>query len=149
MTDDAEGGIARMRDHMSELKVTGSEYISDRYLTFIANALGGLGRFDEGLRVVDESFPFIERSGQRYYEAELHRLKGEMLLALDTSNAAQAEQSLRTAIDISRKQHAKSWSCARSQVSRACWRSSTNAKRRGRCSPKSTTGSPKASTHRT
>ena len=109
MTDDAEGGIARMRDHMSELKVTGSEYISDRYFTFIANALGRLGRFDEGLRVVDESFPFIERSGQRYYEAELHRLKGEMLMGLDSSNAAQAEQSLRTAIEISRKQHAKSW----------------------------------------
>ena len=109
MTDDAEGGIARMRDHMSELKVTGSEYISDRYFTFIANALGRLGRFDEGLRVVDESFPFIERSGQRYYEAELHRLKGEMLLGQDSSNAAQAEQSFRTAIEISRKQHAKSW----------------------------------------
>ena len=109
MTDDAEGGIVRMRDHMSELKVTGSEYISDRYFTFIANALLRLGRFDEGLRVVDESFPFVERSGQRYYEAELHRLKGEMLLAQDSSNAAQAEQSLRIAIEISRKQHAKSW----------------------------------------
>jgi len=109
MTDDAEGGIARMRDHMSELKVTGSEYISDRYFTFIANALGRLGRFDEGLRVVGESFPFIERSGQRYYEAELHRLKGEMLLAQDSSNAAQAEQCFRIAIEISRKQHAKSW----------------------------------------
>ena len=109
MTDDAEGGIVRMRDHMSELKVTGSEYISDRYFTFLANALSRLGRFEEGLRVVDESFPFIDRSGQRYYEAELHRLKGEMLLALDSSNAAQAEQSLRTAIEISRKQHAKSW----------------------------------------
>ena len=94
---------------MSELKVTGSEYISDRYFTFIANALSQLGRFDEGLRVVDESFPFIERSGQRYYEAELRRLKGEMLLGQDLSNAAQAEQSFRTAIEISRKQHAKSW----------------------------------------
>src|SRR5580700_429276 len=109
MTDDAEGGIVRMRDHMSELKVTGSEYISDRYFTFIANALSRLRRFDESLRVVEESFPFIERSGQRYYEAELHRLKGEMLLGQDSSNATRAEQSFRTAIEISRNQHAKSW----------------------------------------
>ena len=94
---------------MSELKVTGSEYISDRYFTFIANALSRLRRFDESLRVVEESFPFIERSGQRYYEAELHRLKGEMLLGQDLSNATRAEQSFRTAIEISRKQHAKSW----------------------------------------
>ena len=39
----------------------------------------------------------------------MHRLKGELLLAQDPSNAAQAEQSFRTAIEISRKQEAKSW----------------------------------------
>ena len=59
--------------------------------------------------MIDESFPIIERSGARWYEAEVHRLKGELLLAQDASNAAQAEKSFRTAIEISRKQHAKSW----------------------------------------
>jgi predicted ATPase len=39
----------------------------------------------------------------------MHRVKGELLLAQDASNAAQAEQSFRTAIEISRKQRAKSW----------------------------------------
>ena len=39
----------------------------------------------------------------------MHRVKGELLLAQDASNAAPAEQSFRTAIEISRKQHAKSW----------------------------------------
>ena len=58
---------------------------------------------------LDDSFPIIERTGQRWYEAEVHRLKGELLLAQDASNAEQAEQSFRTAIEISRKQHAKSW----------------------------------------
>ncbi|MGO9454928.1 MAG: hypothetical protein ACLQDV_28360, partial [Candidatus Binataceae bacterium] len=42
-------------------------------------ALGRTGRFDEGLRTIDEAFPFIERTGQRLYEAEVHRLKGELL----------------------------------------------------------------------
>jgi predicted ATPase len=94
---------------MLELKAASSEYISDRCFAFIATALGRMKRFDEGVRTIDEAFPFIERSGQRYYEAELHRLKGELLLAQDASNAAEAEQSLRTAIEIARKQHAKSW----------------------------------------
>ncbi|MGO9449653.1 MAG: hypothetical protein ACLQDV_01220, partial [Candidatus Binataceae bacterium] len=44
-------------------------------------ALGRTGRFDEGLRTIDEAFPFIERTGQRLYEAEVHRLKGELLSA--------------------------------------------------------------------
>jgi predicted ATPase len=106
---DLEGGVARMQRHMLELKAASSEYISDRCSTFIATALGRLGRFDEALCLLDESFQFIERSGQRYYEAELHRLKGELLLSHNASNAARAEQSFRTAIEIARKQHAKSW----------------------------------------
>jgi hypothetical protein len=109
LAGDPDSGIERMRHHMLELKAAGSEYISDRCFTFIASALGRLGRFDEGLRMVDESIQFIERTGQKYYEAELHRLKGELLLAQDASNAAQAEQSFGTAIEISRSQQAKSW----------------------------------------
>jgi uncharacterized protein (DUF924 family)/class 3 adenylate cyclase len=106
---DLEGGIARMRQHLSELRAAGSEYITDRCLSFIATALNRIRRFDEGLRAIDESFQFIERSGQRYYEAELHRLKGEILLAQNTSNTAQAESCFHTAIEIARRQHARSW----------------------------------------
>jgi len=71
--------------------------------------MGRIGRFDEGLHAIDESFPMIERIGPRFYEAEMHRVKGELNLAQDSSNAAQAEQSLRTAIEISRRQKARSW----------------------------------------
>jgi predicted ATPase len=109
LAGDLDSGIARMRHNMLELKAAGSEYINDRCLMFIATALCRLRRFDEGLRLIDESFQFIERTGQQYYQAELHRLKGELLLAQDASNAAQAEHSFRTAIEIARKQHAKSW----------------------------------------
>jgi predicted ATPase len=68
-----------------------------------------LGRFDEGLGTIDEAFAFIERTDQRYYEPELHRLRGELLLGQGASNTEHAEQSFRTAIGIARKQHAKSW----------------------------------------
>jgi len=94
MAGDLEGGIARMR--------------KSRPME-IASALGRLGRFDEGLRTIDEFFTFIARNGYRISEAEAHRVKGELLLMQDVFNAAQAEQSFRTAIEISRKQHAKSW----------------------------------------
>jgi class 3 adenylate cyclase/tetratricopeptide (TPR) repeat protein/ribosomal protein L40E len=109
LAGDLDGGIARMRRSLSEHRAAGSELISDYVLALIATALGEMGRFEEALRTIDESFQIIERTGQRMNEAEVHRLKGELLLAQDASNAAQAEQSFRTAIDISRKQHAKSW----------------------------------------
>jgi len=94
---------------MSELKGAGSEYITDRCLAFVASALGRMGRFDDGLRAIEESFLFIGRSGQRYYEAEMHRVKGELLLAKNASNAAQAEKSFTTAVEIARRQRARSW----------------------------------------
>jgi predicted ATPase len=99
----------RMRHHLAEFRATGSELALDYYLAHIASALGRMGQFDESLRVIDETFPFIARSGERLYEAEALRVKGELLLAQDASNAALAEKSFRTAIEISRKQNAKSW----------------------------------------
>ncbi len=106
---DLDGGIARMRRYLSEHTAAGSELLSDYFQALIAIALGRMGRFEEALRTIDESFPIIERTGMRMYESEVHRVKGELLLAQDASNAAQAERSFRTAIEIARRQKAKSW----------------------------------------
>ncbi len=106
---DLDGGTARMKHNLTEMRATGSEILNDYFLALIATPQGRQRRFDEALRTIDEAFPLIERGGQRMYEAEVHRLKGELLLMQDASNAAQAEQSFRTAIDISRRQKAKSW----------------------------------------
>jgi predicted ATPase len=109
MAGDLEGGIARMQHHLSEIRSSGSEVLSGGTLPRIAAGLGLTGRFDEALRTIDESFPIIERTGAGMYEAEAYRVKGELLLAQDASNAAQAEQSFRTAVEIARRQKARSW----------------------------------------
>ena len=108
MAGDLDGGIARMRCHLLEFRATGAELATDSYLALIATALGQKGECDEGLRTIDESLAIIERTGARASDAEVHRLKGELLMAQEASNAAQAEQSFRTALEISRKQNAKS-----------------------------------------
>ena len=98
-----------MKHHLSELRAAGFEVAAAYHLGLIATALGKTGRFDEALRTIEESLSIIDRTGQRHCEAEVHRLKGELLLAQRTSNAADAEKCFRTAINIARKQHAKSW----------------------------------------
>jgi predicted ATPase len=60
-----EGGMAQMRHTMQELSATGSQFMNDRCLAFIAVALSRLNRFDEGLRILDEAFSFIEKTGLR------------------------------------------------------------------------------------
>jgi predicted ATPase len=67
------------------------------------------GQFDEADRTMAQAVSFIEETGERAYEAEVHRLQGELLLIQDASNAARAEESFRCAIQIARHQRAKSW----------------------------------------
>jgi DNA-binding winged helix-turn-helix (wHTH) protein/predicted ATPase len=106
---DLKGGIERMRHHLSELRAAGFEVAAAYHLALVATALEKAEQFDKALSTIEESFPIIERTGQRHHEAEVHRLKGELLLAQRASNAADAEKCFRTAIEIARKQHAKSW----------------------------------------
>ena len=57
-----------------------------------------------------EGFAIAEQTGERYYEAELHRTKGEALLQFRIqAREGEAEACFRRAIDIARKQSAKSW----------------------------------------
>ena len=119
LAGDLDCGILRMRQHLAELRAAGFEVAAAYHLALIATALGKCGRFDEALRTIEESFQIIDRTGQRHYEAEVHRLKGELLLAQRASNTTDAEKCFGTAIEIARKQHAKSWELPRDDESRA------------------------------
>ena len=74
-----------------------------------ADAYRAIGRYEDGLRHVDDSLRLSDETGERTARAELYRLKGELLLAQDSANAAMAEREIRTAINVAREQSAKSW----------------------------------------
>jgi len=105
MAGDLEGGIAQMGRWHSRRADNTPVWV----LCQLADCLCRMGRIDEGLSTIKESFPIIERTGGRLFESEAHRLKGELLLNQGASKLAQAEQSFRCAIEISRRQKAKSW----------------------------------------
>ena len=67
------------------------------------------GRLDDGLRAVAEALAAGEANEDRQDEPERHRVKGELLLRQDDSNAAEAQSCFQRAIEIARKQSAKSW----------------------------------------
>lgn len=56
-----------------------------------------------------EALAYIEQAGERWWEAELYRLKGELLLLQSADNHAKAETCFHQALDIARQQQAKSW----------------------------------------
>jgi DNA-binding winged helix-turn-helix (wHTH) protein/tetratricopeptide (TPR) repeat protein len=74
------------------------------YRSLLAEACGRISDVDDGLRVVDEAFDDIGQTEERWWEAELHRTRGELLRL--AANDAKAEESFRIAIDIARQQRA-------------------------------------------
>jgi predicted ATPase len=67
------------------------------------------GDFDRAIATVDEALSTSDRTGYRAFEAELHRVRGEMLLKRDPANAAPAEQSLQAALAVARQQGARTF----------------------------------------
>jgi len=63
---------------------------------------------EEGLTALDEALAVVESTGERYWEVELHRLKGTLLLARSAEPQAVAEACFRQALELARRQHAKS-----------------------------------------
>lgn len=64
------------------------------HLSILATAYLQAGAVDKGLATLQEAFTLVERTGERFWEAELQRLQGELLLQLSAQNAAAAEAAL-------------------------------------------------------
>ena len=78
-------------------------------MTCLAEAYGVVGQAEEGLRLLAEGLAWVETAGQRHYAAEVHRIKGVLLLRQAVPDARQAEACFQQALAVARRQQAKSW----------------------------------------
>jgi predicted ATPase len=74
----------------------------------LAETYGNIGQCEDGLTKLAEALALMEKTGDRFYEAEIHRLKGHLLLQQSPENAAEAETCFHQAISVARSQQAKS-----------------------------------------
>lgn len=77
----AAAGIAQMRWGIAAMRDTGSELLQSYFPGLLAEAYLKDGQVEEGLATVAEALAFVDRTEERFYEAELYRIKGELLLA--------------------------------------------------------------------
>jgi predicted ATPase len=103
-----EEGIAKLRQGVATSRATGAEALLPYYLALLALAYAKAGRVEEGLAVVTEALDMVHKKRQRVNEPGLYVLKGWLLLARSGDNQAEAESCFRHAIDIARRQSAKS-----------------------------------------
>jgi predicted ATPase len=105
----ATEGVAELREGLAAWAATGSETYRTYYLGLLAEALARAGRSEEGLSELDEALALVERTGERLYEAELHRLRGELLLQWHgLQGRDEVEGSFRRALQMARQQSARS-----------------------------------------
>jgi predicted ATPase len=104
-----ESSLAEMRRGLAISREQGNVFLSPSLGAALAEAEAGVGEIDAGLRRLDDALAELEATENRWYEAELHRIRGEILLKRDPTDTAAAEQSLQAAIAVAQSQKARSF----------------------------------------
>src|SRR5215831_1851131 len=96
-----------MQQGLTAYRATGAELFWPFWLAMLAEVYGEVGQTEAGLTVLAEALAVVDKTGERFWEAELYRLKGELLLS-QASHIGEVEACFRQALDIARHQEAKS-----------------------------------------
>ncbi|TMD74738.1 MAG: 6-hydroxy-D-nicotine oxidase [Chloroflexi bacterium] len=102
-----EESIGRLRGSIAEFKTSGARLRLPYYLSLLAQVCGKVGRAEEGLACIDEALAEARTHNERWWDAELHRLRGELLL-MHGADASDGEAAILRAIEIARSQQARS-----------------------------------------
>ena len=108
-----EAGIVQLRQGLAAWHGTGAGFNWPYFLSFLAEMYGQVGQAEEGLNLLAEALNAVDKTGDCHYEAELYRLKGELILQSQVQGPKskvekEAEDCFLKAIEIARKQQAKS-----------------------------------------
>ena len=100
-------GITQLRYSIDALQGLRSGLVRTQFQSLLADALARAGRIDEGLAAVADGFAHAERTSEHGFDAELHRVRGELLR--QSGDLAGAAESLRTALAVAAQQQARSF----------------------------------------
>src|SRR5215831_9607443 len=104
-----EQGIVQIQQGLVAQQTVGAQIARPHFLAMLTEAHAAAGQAEAGLDVLAEALALVDRTEERYWEAELCRLKGELLLQQIVPDAPQAEACFQQALAIARRQQAKSW----------------------------------------
>ena len=107
---------------MAENEATGSRVATPFYLALLAEALALAGKIEEGLAALDDALAKAAVSGVRGWDAEIHRLRGELTGRLPHPDPAKAEDSFRTALAVAREQGTRGYELRAATSLARLWR---------------------------
>jgi predicted ATPase/energy-coupling factor transporter ATP-binding protein EcfA2 len=103
-----EQGLRLLQKGLDAYRGTGAELALPYYLSMLADACMQTGRFAEAHTALNEALALAEKNDERFQEAELHRLKGELLLA-ESDDQITAEECFRRAVESADRHQSKAW----------------------------------------
>jgi tetratricopeptide (TPR) repeat protein len=107
--DRSLGHISQIHQQLAAYAALGGQATSSYLLLLLADALSMGGQTEEALAILTASLAHMKTINQWKFEAETHRLKGEVFLSLSPNNQEEVEACFQQALDIARRQQAKSW----------------------------------------
>jgi predicted ATPase len=105
--DDVVEGISLLRNGLAAYRSTGAEAWMAHHIALVAAACEIARRTEEAFTLLDEALQIVERTGERWFLAELYRHKGQLLLR--QGDAECAEELYRKALSVAREQEARLW----------------------------------------
>jgi predicted ATPase len=102
-----EEGLTQMQQGLTAFQATGGRLRLPYYLALLAETYGNTGQTAAGLTTLTEALAIAHTTGERWWEPELHRLRGELLRTRSTERHAEAESCFHQALDVARHLQAK------------------------------------------
>ena len=107
---------------ITAVRSTGGTLYGPSHLSYLARAHAGLGQFDDARRCAGEAITAVETTKEKWFEAEVYRIAGEIALMAPEPDAAKAEGYFDRALSVARAQQAKSWELRTATSMARLWR---------------------------
>jgi predicted ATPase len=111
-----------LTDGFTAQKTTGATLWVPFALAHLANAYSELGKIEDAWRTIREAITTVERTKERWCDAEVYRTAGEIMLTASKRDAAKAEAYFERALAVGHEQHAKSWELRAAMSMARLWR---------------------------
>ena len=121
-TGKSADAIHMITSGIAATRSTGATLGTPSSLSFLARAYGDIGQFDDAWRCIEEAIMAVETTGERWFEAEVNRVAGEIALLSPEPEKAKAEEYFDRALEVARRQQAKSWELRVAMSMARLWR---------------------------
>jgi class 3 adenylate cyclase/predicted ATPase len=122
LTGKASDAVQTINAGIAACRSTGASFFAPLSLSYLAKAYAELGQFDDAWRCIADARGTVETTGERWCEAEVYHVNGEITLMSPKRDVAQAETHFQRALAVGRTQQAKSWELRAAVALARLWR---------------------------